>query len=261
MAPGNFLSALFLALAAAHDRLHEIRRPCAVASCGIGLAGAAVGLAVRHLWLGRAAGGPPFGAKPAGGDRRAGSGARGLRGARQDHADAARLSRRALPPKWRRSSKFPSHGSSEELYRAGICYDDGRFELWFPELITSRSSAASCDAPANPKLPTMPFLGDSHGAHLYPSIKAVFGEKANVLQLDASYCAPLFLEHVDRNAGVTGTERCQLVNRYVLTRVHVLRHEVIVVGANSSFSCKSTAWLCPGFIDEFAKRERRGFAK
>ena len=45
--------------------------------------------------------------------------------------------------------------------------------------------------PANPKLPTVLILGDSHGAHLYPGVKAVFGEKANVLQLDASYCAPL----------------------------------------------------------------------
>ena len=152
--------------------------------------------------------------------------------------------------------EFPSHGFDKELYRAGTCFDDRRFEALTPELVASRFSAVSCDAPANPKLPTILILGDSHGAHLYPGVKAVFGEKANVLQLDASYCAPL-VEHVDRNAGVTGTERCQIINDYVFARVRALRPEVIVVGADFELFLQMPAWLYPDFIDEFAKGAAR----
>ena len=65
---------------------------------------------------------------------------------------------------------------------------------------------------------------------VYPGVKAVFGGRANILQLDANFCAPL-VEHVDRNAGVAGTERCQIINDYVFARVRALRPQIVLVGA------------------------------
>jgi hypothetical protein len=152
--------------------------------------------------------------------------------------------------------EFPPHGFDKELYRAGTCYDDRHFESLTPERVARNFSAAACDAPANPKLPTILILGDSHGAHLYPGIKAVFGERANILQLDASYCAPL-VERLSIGAGVAGTERCQIINDYVYQRVSVLKPEVIVVGADFQLFLQSPTWLYPGFVEAFLKGAAR----
>jgi peptidoglycan/LPS O-acetylase OafA/YrhL len=154
--------------------------------------------------------------------------------------------------------EFPPHHFAKELYRAGTCFEDRGIEaqVLTPELVASHFAAASCDAPANPKLPTILILGDSHGAHLYPGVKAVFGGRANILQLDANFCAPL-VEHVDRNAGVAGTERCQIINDYVFARVRALRPQIVLVGAYFESFLDSPAWLYPGFIEAFARGAAR----
>jgi peptidoglycan/LPS O-acetylase OafA/YrhL len=51
-----------------------------------------------------------------------------------------------------------------------------------------------CATPAHPNMPTVVVVGDSHGLHLVSGLKAVFGDRANILNLTAIACKPLLTE-------------------------------------------------------------------
>jgi hypothetical protein len=152
--------------------------------------------------------------------------------------------------------EFPQHGYQTMLYRAGTCFDDRRFEALDAETVARNFAAAGCDSPVDGGKPTILILGDSHGAHLYPGVKAVFGDRANILQLNANYCAPL-IERIDPGAGVSGTARCQILNDYIFSRVKALRPDVIVVGAYFKLFLDRPDWIYPHFLEEFRKGAAR----
>jgi len=154
------------------------------------------------------------------------------------------------PPQVAAIFDFPRSGFRERIYRAGSCFDDNRDDRVDAESITQRFAAAACDTPKDPNKPTILLLGDSHGAHLYTGLKTVFEEKANILQINASYCVPL-VEHVNTNAGLAGTERCKTINDYIFARVRALKPDVIVVGAYFNVHINDAAWFYPDFVEKF----------
>ena len=155
-----------------------------------------------------------------------------------------------FPPQVAAIFDFPPYAFRERFYRAGSCFDDNRDLNVNAASITRRFADASCDKPKDANKPTILLLGDSHGAHLYPGLRAVFGDKANILQLNASYCVPL-VEHVNTHAGLAGTERCKTINDYIFARVRALKPDLIVVGVYFNAHVSDPTWLYPDFVDEF----------
>ena len=129
---------------------------------------------------------------------------------------------------------FPPRDLAPTLYRAGRCFYDQRDSA--ASLTTLRARVAqqfadaSCALVMDPRKPTILILGDSHGAALYPGIENEFGAVANVLQLNANYCAPL-IEAPETGLGEIGTERCRIVNRLIADMVRDIRPTVVVIGA------------------------------
>ncbi len=145
---------------------------------------------------------------------------------------------------------FPPHGFDQKFYRAGQCYDDRQDEALTAANV-AEAFAPQCLQKADPAKPTILLLGDSHGAHLYPGLKARFGDRANILQLNASYCAPL-VERIDLSAGgVTATQRCRVINDYVFAQVEALKPEIVVVGAYFGLFLNSPAWAYRDFLQNF----------
>ncbi len=145
---------------------------------------------------------------------------------------------------------FPPHGFDQNAYRAGQCYDDRKDETLTTANV-AEAFAPQCLQKADPAKPTILLLGDSHGAHLYPGLQARFGDKANILQLNASYCAPL-VEKIDLAAGgVAATQRCRVINDYVFAQVEALKPDIVVVGAYFGLFLNSPAWAYRDFLENF----------
>lgn len=149
---------------------------------------------------------------------------------------------------------FPPRGLAEALYRAGECFYDKRDS---PDSLSSLRSrlarqfeASSCAAVKDPRKPTILILGDSHGAHLYPGIASEFGETANVLQLNANYCAPL-IEAAETGEGALGTKRCQIINRLIMDMTREIRPTVVVIGAFYTQYLTFPSYLYPDFLNAF----------
>jgi len=129
---------------------------------------------------------------------------------------------------------FPPRGLADALYRAGQCFYDRRDSqnslATLRDRLIGQFAEAGCATPRDAGKPTILILGDSHGAHLYPGIAAEFGAVANVLQLNANYCAPL-IEPAQTGEGPIGTERCRIVNRVIQEMTRKIRPAVVVIGA------------------------------
>ena len=138
------------------------------------------------------------------------------------------------PPRVEALFDFPPHGLAEALYRAGQCFYDQRDSAASLTTLRSRLTRqfadASCSLVKDPDKPTILILGDSHGAALYPGIESEFGAIANVLQLNANYCAPL-IEPTETGEGAIGTERCRIINRLITDMAREIKPTVVVIGA------------------------------
>jgi peptidoglycan/LPS O-acetylase OafA/YrhL len=146
---------------------------------------------------------------------------------------------------------FPPHGFDQNVYRAGQCYDDRQDESLTAATV-AQAFAPQCLQKADPAKPTILLLGDSHGAHLYPGLHAAFGDRANILQLNASYCAPL-VEKIDLEAGgVAATQRCRVINDYVFAQVEALKPDIVVVGAYFGLFLNSSTWAYRDFLANFS---------
>ncbi len=145
---------------------------------------------------------------------------------------------------------FPPHGFEQQAYRAGLCYDDRRDEHLTPETV-AQAFAPQCLQKADPAKPTLLLLGDSHGAHLYAGLSAVFGDRANILQLNASYCAPL-IENIEPEAGSkSATPRCRAINDHVFAQVEALKPDIVVVGAYFGVFLDTPGWATRDFLQNF----------
>jgi hypothetical protein len=145
---------------------------------------------------------------------------------------------------------FPPHGFEGEAYRAGLCYDDRRDEDLTVETV-AQAFAPQCLQKADSGKPTILLLGDSHGAHLYSGLQAVFGDRANILQLNASFCAPL-IENIEPAPGSkSATGRCRIINDYVFAQAEKLKPDVVVVGAFFDFFLDTPTWVYPDFLQKF----------
>lgn len=151
---------------------------------------------------------------------------------------------------------YPPRGLAESLYRAGSCFYDKRDT---PDSLTTLAArlarqfaAADCATVKDPSKPTILVLGDSHGAHLYPGLASAFGGVANILQLDANYCAPL-IEPAETALGPTGTERCRIVNRLIAEQIRAIKPTVVVIGAFYLQYLSFPDYRYPNFEDSFTK--------
>jgi hypothetical protein len=145
---------------------------------------------------------------------------------------------------------FPPHGFEREAYRAGLCYDNRRDEDLTAATV-AQAFAPQCLQKADPAKPTILLLGDSHGAHLYSGLLATFGARANILQLNASYCAPL-IENIEPAAGsLTATRRCRVINDHVFAEAEKLRPDIVVVGAYFGLFLDAPGWAYRDFLENF----------
>lgn len=114
----------------------------------------------------------------------------------------------------------------------------------------------ACDTPKDAKKPTILIVGDSHAAHLFVGFEKIYGERANVLTLTATYCMPL-IENVPTNQGAGGTKRCAAINRLVFEKIRKIRPDVLVVGSYFSSYLNDRAWAYPDYLNDFARNVRR----
>ncbi len=149
---------------------------------------------------------------------------------------------------------FPPRGFAEALYRANRCFYDKRDSSDSLTSLRSRLAqqfeASSCATIKDPRKPTILILGDSHGAHLYPGIESVFGREANILQLNANYCAPL-IEAAVTGEGALGTERCLIINRLIADMTREIKPTIVVVGAFYTQYLTFPSYLYPDFANSF----------
>ncbi|HEY1942702.1 MAG TPA: acyltransferase family protein [Roseiarcus sp.] len=149
---------------------------------------------------------------------------------------------------------YPPRGLAEALYRSGQCFYDKRDTpdslKTLRARLTQQFSAAGCATVKDASKPTILILGDSHGAHLYPGLEAEFGAAANVLQLNANYCAPL-IEPASTGEGETGTKRCRIIMQLIQEKVREIKPAVIVVGAFYMQYLNFPAYRYPDFANAF----------
>ncbi len=149
---------------------------------------------------------------------------------------------------------YPPHGLAEALYRADTCFYDKRDTpdslKTLRARLTQQFDAAGCAAVQDASKPTILILGDSHGAHLYPGIESEFGATANVLQLNANYCAPLIVPE-ETGEGETGTERCRIINRLIEEKVREIKPTVVVLGAFYMQYLNFPAYRYPDFANAY----------
>jgi peptidoglycan/LPS O-acetylase OafA/YrhL len=149
---------------------------------------------------------------------------------------------------------FPPRGLAETLYRAGRCFYDKRDSAASLTTLASRLARqfaeGSCALVKDPAKPTILILGDSHGAALYPGIESEFGAAANVLQLNANYCAPV-IEAAQTGEGAIGTERCRIINRLIADMTRRIKPTVVVVGAFYTQYLTMPAYRYPDFENAF----------
>ena len=108
---------------------------------------------------------------------------------------------------------------------------------------------------ADPKLPTIMMVGDSHAAHLLEGLSELLRGRANLVVLTATYCAPL-MAHVVIGAGEAGTIRCQAINDFVFDKIRTMKPDVVFVGVYFEEFLRERTFLYPGYVDAFAKALR-----
>jgi len=113
-----------------------------------------------------------------------------------------------------------------------------------------------CSAIADPKKPTILIVGDSHAAHLFAGLQALYGAKANLLSLTSVFCVPL-VQPVAMDEGVAGTPRCRAINDYVFDAIARIKPDVVIVGGYYAQYDHEANWRYPGFLDAMVAGARR----
>jgi peptidoglycan/LPS O-acetylase OafA/YrhL len=90
------------------------------------------------------------------------------------------------------------------------------------------SAFRECSTPIDKNKKSIYIWGDSHAAHLYPGMKEIYGAKYNLIQRNASDCAPL--------VGVERKNRlfCKSINDQVLSEIKQMRPDKLILAANWS---------------------------
>ena len=113
-----------------------------------------------------------------------------------------------------------------------------------------------CASVADPGKPTILIVGDSHAAHLFAGLQALYGAKANLLSLTSVFCVPL-VEPVAMDEGVAGTPRCRAINDYVFDAIRRIKPDVVIVGGYYAQYDHEANWRYPGFLDAMVAGARR----
>ena len=116
--------------------------------------------------------------------------------------------------------------------------------------------AHHCAAIQDPRKPTILIVGDSHAAHLFAGLRAVYGAKANLLTLSSVFCVPL-VENVAMDQGVAGTPRCRAINDYVFDAIRTIKPDVLVVGGYFAQYDHEANWRYPYYLDALVAGARR----
>jgi peptidoglycan/LPS O-acetylase OafA/YrhL len=116
--------------------------------------------------------------------------------------------------------------------------------------------AHHCAAIADPRKPTILIVGDSHAAHLFSGLQAVYGAKANLLTLSSVFCVPLG-ENVAIDQGVAGTPRCRAINDYVFDAIRTIKPDILIVGGYFAQYDHEANWRYPGYLDALVAGARR----
>ena len=116
--------------------------------------------------------------------------------------------------------------------------------------------AHKCTAIPDPRKPTILIVGDSHAAHLFAGLDAVYGARANLLTLTSVFCVPL-VENVAMDEGVAGTPRCRAINDYVFDAIRKIKPDVLIVGGYFSQYDHEANWRYPGYFDALVAGARR----
>ena len=109
---------------------------------------------------------------------------------------------------------------------------------------------------SDPKKPTVMLVGDSHGAHLLEGLIDLLRDRANLVVLTATYCAPL-MQHVVIGAGEAGTERCQAINDFVFDRIRAMKPDVLIVGAYFYEFLHERTFFYPNYARAFQEATRK----
>ena len=163
-----------------------------------------------------------------------------------------------FPPLVDRIFDYTANGADgQKLTRCFYQRDEARYSL-----AEERERAARffedhrCTAIADPRKPTILIVGDSHAAHLFAGLRAIYGERANLLSLSSVFCVPL-VENVAMDEGVAGTPRCRAINDYVFDAIGKIRPDIVIVGGYFAQYDHEANWRYPGFLDALVAGARR----
>lgn len=163
-----------------------------------------------------------------------------------------------FPPLVDRIFDYDANGAeSQPLLSCFYQRDEGRYSL-----DEERRRAASffeahhCGAILDPHKPTILIVGDSHAAHLFNGLQALYGAKANLLTLSSVFCVPL-VENVAMDQGVAGTPRCRAINDYVFDAIRTIKPDVLIVGGYFAQYDHEANWRYPSYLDALVAGARR----
>ncbi len=163
-----------------------------------------------------------------------------------------------FPPLVTRIFDYDANGAKDE--RLMHCFyqrDNVRYSLAEERERAARFfEKGHCSAVPDPSKPTILVVGDSHAAHLFAGLRALYGAKANILSLTSVFCVPL-VENVEMEAGVAGTPRCRAINDYVFAQIRAIRPDVVIVGGYFSQYDHGANWRYPGYLDALVAGARR----
>jgi hypothetical protein len=163
-----------------------------------------------------------------------------------------------FPPLVARIFDYDSNGAQDDrLMRCFYQRDEARYSLEEERKRAARFFEDNhCTAIEDPRKPTILIVGDSHAAHLFVGLRAVYGGRANLLTLSSVFCVPL-VENVAMDEGVAGTPRCRAINDYVFDEIRAIKPDVLVVGGYFAQYDHEANWRYPGYLDALVAGARR----
>jgi peptidoglycan/LPS O-acetylase OafA/YrhL len=163
-----------------------------------------------------------------------------------------------FPPLVARIFDYDANGAQDDrLARCFYQRDEARYSLEEERKRAARFFQDNhCTAIEDPRKPTILVVGDSHAAHLFVGLRAVYGGRANLLTLSSVFCVPL-VENVAMDEGVAGTPRCRAINDYVFDQIRAIKPDVLVVGGYFAQYDHEANWRYPGYLDALVASARR----
>jgi peptidoglycan/LPS O-acetylase OafA/YrhL len=157
------------------------------------------------------------------------------------------------PPEIARLFDFAYDPASRHARPGKVCFDDlsdvPPFKDYDEKTVVADGLQRQCFGVADSNKPTVVIMGDSHAGHLSNGIADEFESTVNIVEIDASYCAPL-VEHVLEGNGKAGTRRCEIINKVRFDLLKKLKPDLLIVGSYFWQYLSDPAWRYPGYESE-----------